>query len=205
MRLSTPLDDLFQARSHIKVLRALDRLPPGIDFSIREIARRAGVTHPTASAVLESFRKQGIVRVRRTVWADQVQVNPAHSIWKRLRPLLRWERHVRDEIGGFIASQIGDRAPWVTAAYVFGSANRDDMDPDSDIDVALIVPRNEVGHTKTAMSDVADLAADRFGNRVNIVIGSGPIEELAKAGRPGARLWRAIAKEGTRIVPRAQE
>src|SRR5680860_1614683 len=45
MRFDSPIDDLFLNRSHVRILRALLRLPEGLPASGREIARRAGVTH----------------------------------------------------------------------------------------------------------------------------------------------------------------
>jgi predicted nucleotidyltransferase len=201
MRLSAPLDDVFQGRSNVKVLRALDRLPPGLDVSVREIARRAGVSHPTASGVLEALRRQGIVRVRRTPWADQFQVNEQHAIWPRLRPLLRWDRVARADVVRSLSSELRERVPWVRSAYLFGSAARGDMEPDSDLDVALIVPREEVERTKSLSSDLRALVVDRFGNQINVVVGPEPIEELAKSRRSGSRLWRSILEDGVTIIP----
>lgn len=201
MRFAQPLDDLFQSRSYVKVLRALHAIPEGVDMSTREVARRAGVTHPTASGVLESLRRQGIVHVRRTMWADEYRVNPQHVLWGKARSVFGWERRFRDELAAFLVDEIGQRAPWVTAAYLFGSAARDDMQPDSDIDLALICPRNRVASTKKTMASLAEDTVQRYGNRLSAVIGSRPIAELSARGQPGFRLWRTIAKEGIPLIP----
>jgi len=200
MRFSHPLDDVFQGRSHVKVLRALDSLPEGLEVSTREVARRAGVSHPTASGVLEALRRQGVVHVRRTPRADEYRVNPEHVLWSKVRPVLRWERQVRDEVVAFLADQIGKTASWVSAAYLFGSAARDDMAPDSDIDIAVICPGNRVSSTERAMEAMAEIAAVRFGNRVSAIVGSRPIAELARAGRSGHGLWSRIADEGIPLI-----
>jgi len=205
MRFAQPLDDAFQSRSYVKVLRALHAIPEGVDVSTREVARRAGVTHPTASGVLEQFRRQGVVRVRRTVWADEYRVNPEHVLWGQVRSLLRWERRVREDLLAFLTSEIVERAPWVTAAYVFGSVARGDMQPDSDIDVALICPRNRTATAKKAMESLGERTVERFGNPVSAVVGSRPIAELSERGRPGYRLWRMIAKEGIRLIPQDED
>jgi len=55
MRLDRPLDDLFERGSHVRVLRALHELPDGFRTSARELARRASVSHPTASRVLAAL------------------------------------------------------------------------------------------------------------------------------------------------------
>lgn len=200
MRLDRPLDDLFPSGSHVKVLRALAAVPEGIGFSTREVARRAGISHPTASNVLERLRRQGIVAVRRTPWADEFAVNPEHVLWKRIRPLLRWDRRARDEVVRALADGIGRHAPWVKAAWLFGSAAREEMQPDSDLDVALIVPKALIARTKEAMEALAEEASLAFGNRLNSLIGSRPIEQLIKSGSPGYRLWRDIAREGIPLI-----
>ena len=194
MRLSQPLDDLFQGKSQIKVLRALDAVPTGIDVSIREVARRADLTHPTASAVLEGLRKQGIVRVRRTLWADEFQVNAQHVVWQHVHTLFRWERKVRDELLALLRDEIRSQAPWVTAAYLFGSAESGEMSPESDLDVAVICPRNKVLRTQRVLEALGEVTYERFGNRVHGIVGSRPIADMARAGQTGYRLWRKAAK-----------
>src|SRR5690349_11486541 len=122
MRLANPLDDLLEGRSFIRILRALDGLPSGLHASVREIARRAGVSHPTASAVLERLQSQGVVRVRRSLVAHEFRLNDGHVVADHVRQLFRWERGVPDELTSFLAREIRTRAPWVRAAYLFGSA-----------------------------------------------------------------------------------
>jgi predicted nucleotidyltransferase len=196
VRFSQPLDDLFQGRSHMKLLRALADMPEGMEASTREVARRAGVSHPTASAVLETLRQQGVVHVRRTARADEYRVNTGHVLWDQLAPILRWERHARDEVIAFVTDQIADQAPWVSAAYLFGSVVSGDMEPGSDIDVAVICPSARVADTEDAMDAIGKRTAERFGNRVNAIVGTRPVEELARGGRSGSGLWKAIAEEG---------
>src|SRR5256885_1988119 len=94
MRLSTPLDDLFNTKSHAKVLRALVELPEGLASSGRDIARRAGVSHPTATHVLDHLSEQGVVHVRRSVGSYRYQLNRQHLAYPELERLFRWERQV---------------------------------------------------------------------------------------------------------------
>jgi predicted nucleotidyltransferase len=204
MRFSQPLDDLFQGRSHVKVLRALADMPEGLEASTREVGRRAGVSHPTASGVLETLRQQGVVHVRRTARADEYRVNRGHALWDQLAPILRWERHARDEVAAFVADQIADqiagKAPWVSAAYLFGSVVSGDTDPGSDIDVAVICSPARVADTEDAMEAIGERTAERFGNRVNAIVGTRPVGELARGGRSGSGLWKAIAEDGIPLI-----
>ena len=87
MRLRSPLNDLFRSRSHVRVLRALDEMPTGLPASTREIARRAGVSHPTAAAVLSSLAEQGIVTLQRLARADLFELNQSHVLVEQLHAL----------------------------------------------------------------------------------------------------------------------
>jgi hypothetical protein len=53
MPVGSMLDDLLRTRTHVRVARALFRLPQGFAASGREIARRAGVDNKLAQAALE--------------------------------------------------------------------------------------------------------------------------------------------------------
>jgi predicted nucleotidyltransferase len=200
MRLSEPLDELFQGRSHIKVLRALAGLPDGLEASIREVARRAGVSHPTASGVLDSLRQQGLVHVTRTPWADAYRVNANHVLWAPLRDLLGLERELLDTLVGFLSGALRERAPWVSEAYLFGSAVRGEMEPGSDLDVAVVCAKGREVATEVALEGVGEDVAARFGNRLHTLIGTRPVAELARSRRPASALWRRVADDGVALI-----
>jgi predicted nucleotidyltransferase len=201
VRLDEPLDDLFQNRSHVRVLRALLALPRGIDASIREIARRAGVTHPTASAALESLRAQGLVVGRVTLLASEYRVNDVHVLFPSIKELFGLEGRLRQDLIDYLTHELRARAPWVREAFVFGSAARGEMRPDSDLDVALITTSGKSRKLASIMEELGEDTTDRFGNRIQAVIGTQPIEVLAARGQSRFRLWREIAKNGIRIWP----
>jgi predicted nucleotidyltransferase len=202
MRIDAPLDDLFRSRSHIRVLRALDELPPDLAVSARDVGRRAGVSHPTASAILASLAQQGVVRVRRTPNADFFELNRDHVLVESIGPLLDREHRLRDELVEFLRQQIQRHVASVRAAFLFGSAARGEMTPVSDIDVAIVVPAMiEAQSVEAGMEQVAEAVRARFGNRLNYVVGKAPVDRLRRSGRPGHRLWAQIAADGVPIVP----
>jgi predicted nucleotidyltransferase len=201
VRFSRPLDDVFHARSNVRVLRAMDALPAEIDSSVREIARRAGVSHPTAASVLEGLRTQGLVVVRRTLFADEYRLNTTHIMAKQLHALFAGERRAATELVDTLRAEIGTRAPWVTEAIVFGSFVRSEMRPDSDIDLALICLPGKVTRVKQEMETISEATVTKFGNPLSAIIGTGSVQEMAQPGRRGYRLWRTIAKDGQRIIP----
>ncbi len=202
IRLTHPLDDILAGRSHVRVLRALDEVPDGLAVSAREVARRSGLTHPTASSVLSSLIGQGVVLARRAPRSDAFVLNRRHLVVERLGSLFEWERQLVRELLVFLVRVIELEAPWVSAAYLFGSAIRGDMTSASDIDLALVVSNRDHTKTEAAMERGADVVRERFGNRLNIIIGTSPIEQLRRPGRQGHRLWTRIDQEGIAVIDR---
>ena len=201
MRLDQPLDDVFATRSHARILRALVRLPEGFPASAREIARRAGVAHPTALRVLASLLDQGVVFLSRAPRADLYRLNSDHVVTEQLVPLFEGETILRAELLALLRDRIEAKAPFVSAAFLFGSAAAESMRPDSDIDLAIVCPRDHAGDVDGAMEPVEDAIRRRFGNRLSVLVGVGSIQTLTKGGRSGARLWRSVVGSGTRVLP----
>ena len=197
MRLLHALDDVFTGRSAVRVLRALDELPDGLPVSARELARRSGLSHPTVSNVVASLIVQGVVLARRAPKADGFELNRQHALVEKLRPLFEWERQLLREFTAFTAGEIKKKAPMVSAAYLFGSAVRGQMSPASDIDLAVIVSHPaEAGPAEVALARVADAVRVRYGNRLDVTIGSSPIDQLRRSGRAGHQVWASGAREG---------
>ncbi|HZP94744.1 MAG TPA: nucleotidyltransferase domain-containing protein [Candidatus Limnocylindria bacterium] len=161
MRLQHALDDLFRTGSHIRVLRVLHDLPHGVGVSGREIARRAGLSAPTARDVLAALVEQGVVRVQRSLKNASYRLNEEHVLVAPLHELLAYESAVKDRLEREVAAVLR-RKRGVTAAYLFGSAARGDMRPTSDIDIAV-----ESRHAFPE-SDFEELF-QRRGNRVNVL------------------------------------
>lgn len=196
MRLDHPLDDLFQGRSHVRVLRALHELPEGFGASGREVARRAGVSHPTALGVLASLVEQGVATVRRAAHADAYALNREHALVRLVAPLFEAERGMRDELLAILAERLAAVRLRIRAAYVFGSAARGEMLPDSDIDLAVVcAPADEDG-VRTALEPVEEEVRRRFGNALNLIIGTRDPAVLGGGRGAGASLWRHVLAEG---------
>ncbi len=200
MRSVHPFDDVFAGRSHIKVLRALCQLPTGASAGVRELARRAGVSHPTASAVLDSLRQTGLVTVSRSSISDGYRFEPEHFLAGVLGRMFARESEMFDDLVALLEGHISSKASWVSAAWLFGSAARGDLTPDSDIDMALICPASRAGELETIMEDLSDETKMTFGNRVQAVVATRPIREMTKRGS-GSALWRVIEKEGIPLRP----
>ncbi len=200
MRLERPFDDLFQGRSHVRVLRALEELPDGLAVSARELARRSGLSHPTALRVLASLLDQGVVLARRAPRADAFELNRRHVLVEKVGALFGWERELPTEFQGFLRVELRRHTKGIRAAFVFGSAIRGGMTPDSDVDVAVVSPPERVEEIASGMDRVAEAVRERFGNRLSVILGVWPVEQLTRPGQKGSRLWAGILREGIPVL-----
>jgi predicted nucleotidyltransferase len=201
MRLEAPLDDIFAGPSHVRVLRALYRLPAGLAASAREIGRRAGVSHPTASKALASLAEQGVVTRTRAPRTTAFELSRTHTAVVRLMPLFDWEERIQQELIDHLRTEILRRAPSsVTAAYLFGSAAAGDMTPTSDIDAAVLHAPCTTEAVTVAMEEIAETVQQRFGNRLSFILSNTSIAELQRSRHPGSRLWKQILREGIPIL-----
>lgn len=200
MRLREPLDDVFRSRGFVRVLRALHELPAGLAVSAREIARRAGISHPRASAVLASLVDQGVVLVRRAPRADAFELNRNHVLAEIVSPLFERERGIPEEFTTFLRTALERGSAVISAAFLFGSAARGEMAPVSDIDLAIISTPGKVEEAERVAAEVAEAVRRRFGSRLSVVIGTSSLRRLSAPGRPGHRLWARVAREGIPLM-----
>ena len=184
MRIHEPLNDLFATGSHVRVLRALDGLPGGAGVSGRELARRAGVSAPTAREALASMVDQGIVHVTRSLGTAAYRLNPHHVLVALVRELFARERSAGADLDRDLSEAVR-RIGGVQAAYVFGSAARGDMLPGSDIDIAV----TSDGPVPEETAEL-DAVHQKYGNRVNVI---------RLRSRAGAGLRERIKAEGRRL------
>src|SRR4051812_48562905 len=122
MRFVRALDQIFGNASRVAVLRALVDLPRGYAATSRELARRAGVTHPLELGALGILSEQGLVRRQRVGRADTYQLNEAHVLTDLLRSAFTTEQTLRDDLVRFLQEQIAAHAAGAEGAYLFGSA-----------------------------------------------------------------------------------
>jgi predicted nucleotidyltransferase len=202
VRLEHPLEDTFASLGHVRLLRAMFELPQGLPVSGREAARRAGLSHPRATAILAELRRQGLVTVRRRPRLNLFELNREHVLASRIADLFSWERSAPDEMLAFLRDRIlgqsrPDKGAPVIAAVVFGSVAWGGMEPDSDIDVAVVRRRSHADRVDAMLSEVGEELSHRYGNRLAPLAASP--EELPDLIRTSA-LWRRIADFGAPIV-----
>lgn len=197
MRLENPLDDVLASASHVKVLRALFAIPAGLERSGRDIARRAGISHPRANQVLGDLAAQGIVEIKRQPKTDLYQLNRLHALVEPLGELFELEPRLKFDLLSLIARELKARKLPVTTARVFGSAIHGTMDSGSDVDLALVTSSANVERVEAETREIAEQVRRRFGTRLNVLVGAPSIAALTK--KPSAAVWRAIDREGTDV------
>jgi predicted nucleotidyltransferase len=202
VRISRSFDDVLASRGHVRVLRALDALPEGLGVSARDVARRAGVAHNRASEVLADLNRLGIARVQRAGRADLYQLSRQHVLHPAIHELFAREAEVQAEMARHLRARL-TRLKRVREAVLFGSAARGDAREASDIDLAVVIPpAGPTTQEQAQLEEVATSIRERFGGRLSVHVSPRSVAERAK-GRTGRALWRRIAAEGVRLVPKA--
>ena len=193
MRFDSPLDDLFSKRSHIRTLRALYRLPDGLPASGREVARRAGVTHPTALKALADLVDTGLVTVGRSRIGDAYELNRSHFFADQITDLYRTEAGIKQELANFLQEELLARTDKVEWATLFGSVVWGESTLASDIDLALSCARVDQDEVENAVGDLSEVTERTFGNRVSPLIN-------ARKQRPKTGIWKRIEAEGIPLI-----
>jgi|SRR5882762_3722826 len=202
MRLDQPLNEIFASGTHVKLLRALCALPAGVTVSARDVARRAGVSHPRASLVLAGLAEEGVATVQRLPRTNLYGLNQEHVLAEVLALVFRRESQLKAELLSFLARELKRRRLPVTHARVFGSAARGDATSTSDVDLALIASRESVVSVEASAQELAASVRKRFGTRLNVLVGSPTLGSLTRTGRPGRKVWQAVEREGIDVLAR---
>ena len=200
MRLDEPLNDIFASASHLRLLRALFALPSDMARSGRDLARRAGVSHPRANQVLAELADQGLVTVERVPRADLYRLNRHHVLAEPLAKLFELEPTLKFELLSLVAMELKSRRLPVKQARIFGSAARGAMESASDVDLALVTSRESVAAVEVAAQEIAETVRARFGTRLNVLVGSPSLERLSKSRQSRQGVWGAIEREGIDVL-----
>lgn len=195
VRFHRPFDDILRGRAALAVLRVLTRYP-GKDFTGRELAGLAEIAPSKAILELTRLLRSGIVE-RRTVGKTHLwRAVDGHYVLAALGPALLDERRALDDLKSTLAK--GLQRPFVRYGVLYGSVAKGTEDPDSDIDVFLVVDREEhKEELAPALEKLAETVLAKYGNRLHVVAYSG-----AEAARKKDLEFQKAARDGIPFLGR---
>ena len=202
MRSQSALDDVIASRGHLRVLRAADALPAGLEVSARDLARRAGLAHSRVLRILSDLAGARILTVHRVGRSDLYEVNRKHVLYVPLHALFAREAALTGELADLVRKRLRS-FDWIPEAYIFGSVARGEARAESDVDLAIVAPAMSDEDVDRALRPLTDEIRQRFGTELNIHVSDAPAAQRARSRRPGRDLWKRIEREGKKLLPLA--
>lgn len=195
MRYHHLLDAILGQLSKLRVLRFL--VGGGGEGGGREIARSVGLSHPIVHRSLQDLAAHGLIVSRRAGGALLYRANPDHwLVQELLGPLFSKERGARQALGTFLLKRLNIPG---ASLILFGSVGRGEEQPDSDIDLLVVLPNGRRKQESEAkVLEVAPEVSRVFGNRLALVVLTRA--ELRERFRRRERWVRAVLREGQVIA-----
>jgi predicted nucleotidyltransferase len=194
VRLDKGLSDLLAGRQHLNMLRTLAQLPPGLERSGRDLARRAGMDNSTADRVLGDLAIHGAVNIQRVPPANHYSLNREHLLVGAILKALEVEQGLQDELLQFVQAELDDAG--VVEVRLFGSAARGEMRSDSDVDLALIAREGQQEQALEAASGLYEQIWRWFGVRPNFLVGEISVDEMRRSEKTEEGVWHRVEAEG---------
>lgn len=136
MKFHAYLEQALGTKAGISILRSLVKYKGKI-FTVRGLARDAGVSSVEASRTIEQLEHYGIVRVQPVGRAYQIFLNDQSYVLNRIvKPILVAEEKTLAGLIAILARHL--RTKKILSAAVFGSVARKQEREDSDIDLLVI-------------------------------------------------------------------
>ena len=130
------LGEVLGSKASIRVLRTLVRYR-GKVFTIRDLARTAGLSHPQVSLVVRNLEGRGVVRLLTLGRAHQVILNEDSYVLKSIvEPAITAEEGTLSALSATIRPFLGDRT--IMSAAIFGSVARGREGRHSDVDLLVL-------------------------------------------------------------------
>jgi DNA-binding transcriptional ArsR family regulator len=198
VRFDTLLDEILGTRSHVRVLRALAQAPSDLNVSGRELARRAGVSHPRTSEILADLTEWQIVVARRQITYALYELNKSHALASPLLRLFDAEAGIGDDLMTFLAQRVARSHRHVRAAVLFG-------DTDTAPNLAVLTAPGRELDVEIGLAGLKDAVRRRYGCELELVVmGRRQALELVRQGNP---TWTRIAETHVpvfRMFPRVR-
>jgi predicted nucleotidyltransferase len=194
-----PLDQILGRRSTVRLLRALGPLDRPV--SGREAARLAGLSHRAITA-LDELAALGVVIRREAAGQHLYSFNREHVLASAVQHLFAEEER-RTSV---ILERMRSVAEEAGALYagVFGSAARKEDRPGSDLDVFMVVGREDAKErARDAMILALEELQEDFGVRPSPVVVA--LGEARRQARADSALLRDVLRDARRVHGRPLE
>jgi len=200
MRVSYPLDDIFQNKNNVRVLRQLVMFPSR-PFTGRGLANELEMNHATCIRALNSLADMGVIS-RRTIGRSSVYEIPNDSVLLKdfLKPLFEEEAGLLNDLVDVLTKGFKQS---VLSVILFGSVARGEDTPQSDVDILLVLKagadRKKVGEI---LEENEREVYQRYRVGINTLIyTSKEFERMKKNRHP---LIEEILAEGVLLVGKEQ-
>lgn len=183
--------DLFGSRGRVDVLRILWGV--AVPLTAAEVARRARLTHPAATAILRSLSHQGLVGSSPagrgyTYW----MLKDNAYVQEFVDPVFSAERHIPDALLDELCREL---EPLTVSVVLFGSYARGDQTAESDVDIVAVTENESAkADLERTLVDLAQRFERRFGASLAPLVYDR--QEATELINRSPSLWRSISDEG---------
>src|SRR6266571_1671456 len=180
------------SRSKVRLLRVLFRFPDS-DFTGEDLGRKAGVSKPMAHKALSELVEQNLVARRVAGRAYLYRLVRESYSAKLVAPLFRDDDSPLEGLARLLGKKL-EGSP-VASAILYGSVVRGEENPDSDIDIYLVLKgESDRGRVEALVSDLNRLVLLMFGNRLSPMVKTAGEARRAYRGRRSLEL--TVESEG---------
>lgn len=150
----------------IAVLKTLLRYR-GKVFTIRELARTSGFSHPEVSNVVKELEKRAVIKLQPVGRAYQITLNEDSYILRSIvEPLFKAEKEVIKELVRTIRPFFKNKA--IISALIFGSVARGEEKESSDLDLLVITRDKDIANE--CVANASDATLSKFGKALSPLI-----------------------------------
>lgn len=136
-------------------------------FTVRELARVSGFSHPEVSRVLKELERSGIVKLQPIGRAYRIILNEESYILKSvIEPVFKAEEQTLNSLISAISPFFKNKE--IFSVLIFGSVARGEEKQTSDVDILIITGNKEIANE--CMAKASDVTTSKFGSVLSPLI-----------------------------------
>ena len=191
MRFTKPLDQIFDKKSKVKILRFLTLYKK--EATIREISREVNITAPNVSRILKELEKDGVIISKKAGRSVLHFLNSKHYLVKNIiLPAFKKEKRAKKDLTEFLKAKLNFQ---VESIILFGSVPKQREAPISDLDLLFIITdQSDPQELEKRIFILNPKVTEYFGNSISPLIVK--ISEFKIKFKKSDKLLRTILKEG---------